>query len=62
MIRYNGTFYVLYPKYDDSEDMPKKLLDLEMRLNGEIATTIYQKTGFVPRFYVVESDDTTAEE
>ncbi len=61
MIRYNGTFYVLYPKDDDSEDMPKKLLDLEMWLNGEIATTIYQKTGFAPRFYVVESDDTTAE-
>lgn len=36
MIRYNGTFYVLYPKDDDSEDMLKELLDLEMWLNGRL--------------------------
>ena len=57
MIRYNGTFYVLYPKDDDSEDMPKKLLDLEMWLNGEIATLIYQRMGFAPRFCLVETED-----
>lgn len=57
MLRYNGKFYVLYPKDNDTEDMPKKLLDLEMLLNGEIATLIYQRMGFAPRFCLVETED-----
>ena len=49
---------MLYPKDNATEDdMPKKLLDLEMLLNGEIATLIYQRMGFAPRFCLVETED-----